>query len=113
MQSAIAEAASTRPKPANGNYLTSDGVHMALAGNLVMAAGVLKGFGLDAAELAKAKDAWLAIPNVGSVAARMDLNLRQVIQIEKLAARKKVTVDALVNDEFRKVVESLLEAADR
>ncbi|MCX6876997.1 MAG: SGNH/GDSL hydrolase family protein [Verrucomicrobia bacterium] len=58
MQAAIAEAAKTQPKPANGNYLTSDGVHMAAAGDQMMALGVLKGFGLNAAELAKAKAAW-------------------------------------------------------
>jgi lysophospholipase L1-like esterase len=37
------------PKP--GGVLTGDGVHMNAAGNLVMAKGVLKAFGLDAAQL--------------------------------------------------------------
>jgi lysophospholipase L1-like esterase len=38
--------------------LTSDGVHMAGAGNRLMAEGVLQAFGLNAAELKTAQDAW-------------------------------------------------------
>lgn len=38
--------------------LTSDGVHMNTEGNKLMATGVLKAFGLNDAELAKAKAAW-------------------------------------------------------
>lgn len=58
MQAAIAEAAKTQPKPANGNYLTSDGVHMAPAGDRMMATGVLKALGLSKQELEKAMKAW-------------------------------------------------------
>lgn len=58
MQAAIAEAAKTQPKPANGNYLTSDGVHMAPAGDRMMATGVLKTLGLSKQELEKAMKAW-------------------------------------------------------
>jgi lysophospholipase L1-like esterase len=38
--------------------LTADGVHMNDEGNKLMARGVLKAFGLDAAQLAKAEQAW-------------------------------------------------------
>lgn len=41
--------------------LTADGVHMNDEGNRVMARGVLKAFGLDAAQLAKAEAAWAEI----------------------------------------------------
>jgi lysophospholipase L1-like esterase len=41
--------------------LTGDGVHMNPAGNRLMAVGVLKAFGLNDAELEKAKVAWDAI----------------------------------------------------
>lgn len=40
------------------NVLTSDGVHMNAAGNEVMAIGVLQAFGLDKAEMEKAKASW-------------------------------------------------------
>jgi lysophospholipase L1-like esterase len=111
MQAAIAEAAKTRP--GKGNYLTADGVHMASSGNVMMAAGALKGFGLNAAELAKAKDAWLDVPNTSNVSAKMNLSQRQMQQLEKLAAARKTTVDALINGEFSKLVKSLLESEAR
>ena len=42
--------------------LTSDGVHMNDAGNRLMARGVLRAFGLDDAQLAKAEAAWPGKP---------------------------------------------------
>jgi len=109
MQAAIAEAQKLgQPKSGKGNYLTVDGVHMALAGNLMMATGVLKGLGLNDAEIGKAKDAWLDIPNVSKFSATAGITLRQARQLEKVAAQRKVTVDELLNDEFSKSVESLL-----
>jgi lysophospholipase L1-like esterase len=41
--------------------LTGDGVHMNGDGNKLMATGVLKAFGLDAAQLAKANEAWVEL----------------------------------------------------
>lgn len=113
MQSALAEAMKTQPKPANGKYLTADGVHMNSAGNQMMAMGVLKGLGLSAAELAKAANAWLDIPNTDSVSAKMELTGRQAKQLEKLAAARKVSVDQMVQEEFRKSVEALLKSNKR
>lgn len=50
--------------PAKGNRLTRDGVHMAFDGNVMMATGVLKAFGVDVeADKAKFMDAWMTIPN--------------------------------------------------
>ena len=58
MQATIAEMKKSTPLPAGRNYLTTDGVHMAAAGNRMMALGVLKGFGLSAEQLEKAQAAW-------------------------------------------------------
>jgi hypothetical protein len=41
-----------------GNIITSDGVHMAPAGNEMMATGVLRAFGLSDEQIAKAKASW-------------------------------------------------------
>ncbi len=112
MQAAIAEAAKTT-RPVKGNYMTTDGVHMALAGNLMMATGVLKGLGLSGTELARAKEAWLDVPDTSNVAAKMNLTLRQVQQLEKLAAKRKTAVDALLNEEFAKLVISLAKSNGR
>ena len=51
MQAAIAKAGPDK----KDNLLTVDGVHMNPAGNVMMAAGVLKGFGLSAAQISKAQ----------------------------------------------------------
>jgi lysophospholipase L1-like esterase len=111
MQATIAESAKTRPS--NGNYLTSDGVHMLFPGNLMMASGVLKGLGLDANELAKAKAAWLNVPDTASITAKMGLTQRQSQQLEKLAVARQTTVDGLINEEFTKWVTGLLKSNGR
>ena len=54
MQAAIKAAGPDK----KGNLLTGDGVHMNPAGNQMMAAGVLKGFGLSAEQLEAAKKSW-------------------------------------------------------
>ena len=58
MQAAIAKAGPDK----KGNILTADGVHMNPAGNVMMATGVLKGFGLSAAQIDKAQLATPAAP---------------------------------------------------
>jgi len=50
MQAAIAKAGPDK----KGNLLTADGVHMNPAGNVMMATGVLKAFGLSAQQITKA-----------------------------------------------------------
>jgi hypothetical protein len=113
MQAAVAaaaEAAKKQPK-SNMNNITADGVHMAFAGNVMMAKGVLKGFGLNAAELAKAGNAWLDIPNTLNVSSTMGLTQRQAMQLDKLATQRKVSVDSLINEQFAKMMEVLLKGA--
>ncbi|MCF7731500.1 MAG: hypothetical protein K9N23_07425 [Akkermansiaceae bacterium] len=111
MQSALAAAAKSQPNN-KGNLLTTDGVHMAFAGNQMMATGVLKGLGLNAAELAKAEAGWLDVPNTANVAAKMNLTQRQAQQLEKLAAARNTSVDNLINEEFTKLVQALLKSAN-
>lgn len=47
----------TRPKPP-GHYLTSDGVHMNVLGNMLMAETVLRVFGMDEEQLGTARAEW-------------------------------------------------------
>jgi hypothetical protein len=58
MQAAIAKAGPDK----KGDVLTGDGVHMNPAGNEMMATGVLKAFGLNAKQIAKAQQSWAATP---------------------------------------------------
>lgn len=87
-----------------GKLLTSDGVHMNPFGNVMMATGVLRGFGLDDAQIAKANEVFLDIPNGGS--ASVPLTMRQYAALEAAAAKEgksvqellKAAVDKLVGD---------------
>ncbi|MEI7900158.1 MAG: GDSL-type esterase/lipase family protein [bacterium] len=56
------QAGIEKVKEKKGNLYTGDGVHMNDAGNEMMATGVLKGFGLSAAQLAKAQKSWAEAP---------------------------------------------------
>ncbi|MGB2819995.1 MAG: GDSL-type esterase/lipase family protein [Phycisphaerae bacterium] len=70
MQKAIAEAVKTGAKP--GRILTSDGVHMNPFGNAMMATGVLRAFGLDDQQIAKAAERW----NSAEYSMRSTVNLK-------------------------------------
>lgn len=113
MQAALAEAAKTQPPVAGKNVLTTDGVHMALAGNMMMAVGVLKALGLNAAELTKAKETWLDIPKANTIKTQASLSQRQTQQLEKLAASRNTSANKLIDDEFTKLIESLLKTGAR
>lgn len=67
----------------NVKVLTSDGVHMNAEGNKLMAVGVLKAFGLNDAELDKARASWPALE-----AAAADFAKKQAEARAKAAAEK-------------------------
>ncbi|HWE01546.1 MAG TPA: GDSL-type esterase/lipase family protein [Tepidisphaeraceae bacterium] len=104
MQAAIKAA----PKH-QGNYLTVDGVHMNALGNVMMATGVLKGFGLDEAQLHTAKEAWLDLPNAVELG-KISVSLRQLESLQKLAESRHESVQNLVNAEVKKSVDELLKS---
>lgn len=109
MQDTIQEMAKMDPK--RGNKVTRDGVHMNSAGNRMMAAGVLKAFGLNAEQLAKVREAWLDVPGTNSIAGNTNLTQRQYNQLTELAAKDKRTAEELVRAEFEKAVQALLKQA--
>ena len=108
MQSAVA-AAKTQPKSAAGK-LTTDGVHMAFAGNKMMAEGVLKGFGLNTAEIEKARNAWLDLPNTITISSKTGISSRQSKQLETLAAARKISVERLIDEQVQRTVDALLKS---
>jgi lysophospholipase L1-like esterase len=86
------------PKP--GGVLTGDGVHMNAAGNQVMAKGVLRALGLDAAQVEKASEYWKDIPNTvelkPSFQGKVPLTLRQKERLDAVAARHKMSAEQMV-----------------
>ena len=114
MQTAVtagAEAAKKQPKSAMNN-LTIDGVHMAFAGNEMMALGVLEGLGLDKNEITKARTVWLDIPNTVTLTSKVTITQRQAKQLEKLAAQKNTNVDSLLDEQFNRGAQFLLKSAE-
>ena len=57
MQKQIAAVKAKHPK-IKGNLLTVDGVHMNPLGNIMMAEGILRAFGLTDVQIAKAENTW-------------------------------------------------------
>lgn len=101
-----AEVAAAPPHP--GTYLTVDGVHMNPLGNMMMATGVLKAFGLSDAQLQTARNAWLDTPSAVKLTAGSNITIRQYTQLRALADKKNATVDNLVSVAVAKAVDDLL-----
>jgi lysophospholipase L1-like esterase len=85
----------TQPRPA-GDFLTSDGVHMNPIGDGIMAVGVLEAFGLDAAQLAKAREAWQERPVF--LKATGQISFAEYKKLVALAAKQKKTVAAVLSE---------------
>ena len=98
MEAAVKAGGGGKGKP---NLLTTDGVHMNAAGNVMMATGVLKAFGLNDEQLAKAKKNWLDIPN--AVELKVGLTLRQYENLKRLAGSQGKTVQQYIDGEAKKL----------
>lgn len=99
MQAAVAAAKEAGAAPDNGgNYLTADGVHMALPGNIMMAVGVLRALGLDEAQVAAAREAWLDIPDAVHMRISPKLTIRQYNALAEKAKEAGKPVAALLTD---------------
>jgi lysophospholipase L1-like esterase len=101
------QAAVSKANTPGKNALTGDGVHMVFAGDMMMANGILKAIGLDDKQLAKAQEAWLDLPNTASVKLNASFSQREMQQLEKAAASRNMTVQKMVDEEVKKVLDSL------
>ena len=108
MQQAVAKA-----NAPGKNALTSDGVHMAFPGNMMMATGVLKGLGLDSSEIAKAQEPWLDLPNTMSLKFEAKFSQREMLQLEKAAAARNSTAQKFLDEEFQKAIQSLKKSSSK
>ena len=109
MQATLAESAKAHPKPAGENVLTEDGVHMIYAGDVMMAVGILKGIGLNGAEIVKARETWMDTPETNVLNPAVKLTQRQFQQLEKVAATRQTSVNQLIDDACRERVLSFLQ----
>ena len=68
--------------------LTSDGVHMNVAGNKLMATGVLQAMGLNAEQLKKAQESWTTLEAAAAEAAKKAAEAKAKADAAKKAATK-------------------------
>ena len=94
-----------------GNQLTADGVHMNPAGDQLMAAGVLRAFGLSDAQLARAHEAWLDMPQSVNVGGQPRVSPKEFQQLKRVADKQKITVNDLVNETVNGAISNLLQSA--
>ena len=101
--------AAKKAAPAHqGNWLTGDGVHMNPRGNQMMALGVLKAFGLNEAQLQKAREAWLDIPKAVELNPRTALTLRQWNQLNDIATKQNRSLNDILNDALAKALDAMM-----
>ena len=98
-----------KAKPSKELRLTSDGVHMNPLGDRVMAAGILKEFGLSPKQLETANDHWYHAPKTCTINSGIALSLKQYEQLRDMADSRGVSLHTLVQDESNKAVLKLLE----
>ena len=79
MQQALKKFPKNAPK---GKQLTSDGVHMNAYGNIMMAKGLLKSFGVSDAKLAALDKGWKDVPGRHSIHFRISLSLNEYEQMQ-------------------------------
>ena len=94
-------------KPA-GNQLTTDGVHMNTLGNIMMATGVLRSFGMSSAQLAKASSEFEAIPNSCHVRVDSRMTVRQFKALRVMATKAGVSVQQLLAQAVEKKLAELV-----
>lgn len=110
MQQAVAtRAAATGAKP--GWLLTMDGVHMNPVGDEMMAAGVLKAFGLDDSQMQKAREAWATLRSVTNVNISVSLSMQQFQQLSLIAGKQGKSVGALLGPELNKELDAVIKNA--
>jgi hypothetical protein len=91
--------------------LTTDGVHMNVYGNLVMAKAVLATFGLDEGQLTAAQAKWDEIPGLFEKTAKVKLSGRELAALEAYAAGQNKSVEAVVAELSTDAVNAAVKAA--
>ena len=111
LYAAMAEEQAALEKAGIKRALTTDGVHMNLHGNLMMAKGVLTTFGLDEKQLAAAHAAWSKTPGLYETNAHIKLSLTEYAELEAIAAKQNKSAETLITDLSTAAIKAALPAA--
>lgn len=86
--------------PAEGSgpvHLTVDGVHMNPQGNMLMARGILEGFGVTPAQVDAYETTWKASPDAAPALGAFSTNTRTGISLDAYNALNKIAVERKVS----------------
>lgn len=112
-------ALKANPQPVGTNLLTVDGVHMNPEGNMLMARGILEGFGVPLAQLHQFEETWRNAPDAVPLFAylRFDLavgtSFRNSNALNAIAKERKISVAALQNDLCFAALRSVMKAHEQ
>jgi len=109
LNSDMQAALKTFPKDSKkGKELTGDGVHMNNLGNIMMAKGVLRAFGVGEDVLATAEKKWRQKPGMENVFVHLNFSINEMQQLKALAEKNKTSVEELFKKALLKESDSLL-----
>jgi len=105
MQEALKKFPKDAPK---GNKLTGDGVHMNALGNIMMAKGVLKAFGLTEQQLTACEKEWKNAPNTKQLRLNLGMSLVEFDKLSAVAARQKKSLGQIFTEVLNEKKEAML-----
>ena len=101
--------AALNPEVKGRNQLTVDGVHMNPVGDQIMAVGVLRAFGLSESQLKKAREFWIAMPEIAcKVEAKGGVTFGQYQQLLEMAAKQNRSIETIASEQLTKALETLV-----
>lgn len=92
------ETIKTLEKDSRGNTVTTDGVHMNSAGNMMMAKGVLEAMGFTAKQLVEAEKDWDNIANTNTIRLGIGLSHAEYRALDKAARQSGKSVSDLFQE---------------
>ncbi len=102
------ETIKTMEKNDRRNTVTTDGVHMNSAGNMMMAKGVLEAMGFTKDELKAAEKDWDNIPGTNNIRLNVGLSHAEMRELNKAAREQSKTVQQLFSEALEAKKEELL-----
>ena len=92
------ETIKTMDKDHRGNTVTSDGVHMNSAGNMMMARGILEVMGFSSNELDVLEKEWVNIPNANKMRLDLRFSHTEKLKLQKSAKAKGKTIEDVFDE---------------
>lgn len=103
-------AATSEATRKEGNLYTRDGVHMKPYGDRMMAMGVLRAFGMNDEQMARAEEAWDKLP--AELVGSQNIPMREYDRLRALTDKQDVWFGQLMEKAFARAVKSVTGEAE-